>query len=387
MKARSLFFRIGLAAALFFAAASVLGAEKDTAYYQDAIGKSRYELKTALHNIIKDHTVVNYKGLWDAFKSTDVRADGKVWDMYSDCEFTFVSDQCGNYKNECDCYNREHSFPKSWFDDASPMYSDLFHLYPTDGKVNGMRSNYPFGEVSNPTYTSHNGSKLGNNSTSGYSDKVFEPVDEYKGDFARSYFYMATRYEDKIAKWSACPICDGNNKASFKKWTVELLLKWHRQDPVSEKEIARNDAVYKQQNNRNPFIDFPELVEKIWGDDNTAFELGKPYTPDDPDDPDDPDNPDDPDDPIQPNDSVTVNESGAAVAFRIYPNPTGGLLTLDVEEDNYNVRVISASGVEMLNFKALNGKTQINLEGMAKGVYIVEIATAAGTSRAKVMLR
>ncbi|MDE6695063.1 MAG: endonuclease, partial [Bacteroidales bacterium] len=171
-------------------------------YYEAAYGKKGYSLKTALHGIIKGHTEISYNGLWEAYKKTDARADGKVWDMYSDCDFTFGTKQCGNYKNECDCYNREHSFPKSWFSDAKPMYSDLFHLYPTDGKVNGMRGNNPFGEVSNPSYVSNNGGKLGPNTTPGYAGTVFEPVDEYKGDFARSYFYMATCYEDKIAGWN-----------------------------------------------------------------------------------------------------------------------------------------------------------------------------------------
>ncbi len=264
---------------------SFLSASEPDGYYQDAYGKSGFALKTALHDIIKGHTSLSYDGLWGAYKQTDAR-NGKVWDMYSDCNFSFGGDQCSNYKSECDCYNREHSFPKSWFDDAKPMYTDLFHLYPTDGKVNGMRSNNPFGEVGNATYVSGNGSKLGNNTTSGYSGKVFEPVDEYKGDFARSYFYMATRYEDKIASWSSCPVCAGNNKASFKQWTIDLLLKWHRQDPVSQKEKDRNDAVYNYQHNRNPFIDYPQLVEKIWGDDKTVFDPDDPNPPVGPEDPD-----------------------------------------------------------------------------------------------------
>ena len=261
---------------------SLLRASAPDGYYQSAYGKSGFTLKSELSSIItKNHSVVSYSGLWEAFKSTDARSDGKVWDMYSNCEFTFGDDQCGNYHDECDCYNREHSFPKSWFNDATPMYSDLFHLYPTDGKVNGMRGNHPFGEVSSPTYTSKNGSKLGKNSTSGYSGTVFEPVDEYKGDFARSYFYMVTRYENQVGNWKSDMLESGNKTRAFKQWAVDLLLKWHRQDPVSDKEIKRNDAVYAKQHNRNPFIDYPELVEKIWGGDNTAFNPGSPG-PDDP---------------------------------------------------------------------------------------------------------
>ncbi len=240
-------------------------------YYESAYGKSGYELKTALFQIIGNPDVTSYDGLWSAFRQTDATPDGQVWDMYADCGFEFGSDQCGNYKDECDCYNREHSFPKSWFDDASPMYSDLFHLYPTDGKVNGMRGNHPFGEVDNPDWESASGCKRGPNSTPGYSGTVFEPLDEYKGDFARTYFYMATCYQNRIANWSACPICNGTSDQAFDDWVVDLLLEWHEQDPVSAKETERNDAVYYEQGNRNPFIDHPELVGKIWGDDPVPF--------------------------------------------------------------------------------------------------------------------
>ena len=265
----------GFAALLSSLALPAMADEPD-GYYEQAYGKSGYALKTALHQIIRDHASLSYDALWDAFRTTDVREDGYVWDMYSDCDFRFGSNQCGNYKQEGDCYNREHSFPKSWFDDARPMYTDLFHLYPTDGYVNGRRSNNPFGEVDEPTYTSQAGCRLGPNATPGYSGTVFEPLDEYKGDFARTYFYMATCYEDRIAGWGSCPICNGTDDQSFDDWAVDLLLKWNEQDPVSDKERARNDAVYVYQENRNPFIDYPELVEKIWGEDNTPFDPEAP---------------------------------------------------------------------------------------------------------------
>ena len=245
-------------------------------YYSTATG-SGATLKTQLYSIISGHTVKTYDYLWTAFQTTDVKSNGKVWDMYSDIpngtppyEFTFISEQCGTYSVEGDCYNREHSFPKSWFNDATPMYSDLFHLYPTDGKVNGLRSNYPFGEVSSPTSTSENGSKLGNCSYPGYTGVVFEPIDEYKGDFARSYFYMATRYENVIAGWyanstEADAVLQNNAFPVFENWFLDMLGEWHVADPVSQKEIDRNDAVYAIQGNRNPFIDYPEYVYIIWG--------------------------------------------------------------------------------------------------------------------------
>jgi len=247
-------------------------------YYDDASGLSGEQLKTALYNIIKDHNTQSYGSIWTHFQTTDDKSNGKVWDMYSDVpggtppyEYTFGSDQCGNYTQEGDCYNREHSFPKSWFNDASPMVTDLFHIVPTDGYVNGQRSSWPFGETSNAQWTSMNGSKRGSNSTSGYSGTIFEPIDEYKGDFARIYFYMATRYENIISSWednssSADAALDGTTFPVFEEWYLNLLLDWHNNDPLSQKEIDRNNAIYDIQNNRNPFVDHEEWVNLIWSD-------------------------------------------------------------------------------------------------------------------------
>jgi endonuclease I len=247
-----------------------LYAQPPADYYNAASGLSGAALKTALYNIISNHTVISYSDLWTAYQTTDVRQDGKVWDMYSNCNFTFVSNQCGNYVLECDCYNREHSLPQSWFNEQSPMVSDIFHVVPTDGKVNGYRSNFPFGEVANPTVTTGNGSKLGPCSFPGYTGTVFEPIDEYKGDFARIYFYMATRYENVISGWcsnstEADVVLQGNSFPVFEDWFLNLLAEWHENDPVSQKETDRNNAVYGIQHNRNPFVDNPGYVYEIWG--------------------------------------------------------------------------------------------------------------------------
>lgn len=255
-------FSLGTLLCVFFQ----LWAQAPAGYYKSATGSKGAGLKTALFQIIKDPSVTSYDGLWTAFTRTDVRKDGKVWDMYSaTTNFTFKNDKCGNYSGEGSCYNREHSFPKSWFSDAKPMYSDLFHLYPTDGKVNGMRSNYPFGETNGEDYKSNEGfSKRGRSITPGYSGIVFEPADEYKGDFARSYFYMATCYEDRIAGWN-CDMLAHNKYPAYAKWAIDMLLRWAAEDPVSPKEVARNNEVYKVQNNRNPYIDFPGLEQYVWG--------------------------------------------------------------------------------------------------------------------------
>lgn len=249
-------------------------AQAPAGYYDSAKGLNKKNLLIALKNIVGPHTTVSYDGLWEVYKSSDVRVDpgdGKtyVWDMYSTAKFVPGQKQCGNYSKIGDCYNREHSFPKSWFSKAKPMYSDAYHLYPTDGKVNGQRSNYPFGECANGTYLPPNGNakalgKLGTSTFPGYNDKVFEPDDEYKGDFARSYFYMAAAYQDRISSWSS-PMLARNDYPCYSSWAIELLLKWHRQDPVSQKEIDRNNAVALHQKNRNPFIDNPEMAEYIWG--------------------------------------------------------------------------------------------------------------------------
>ena len=249
-----------------------------TGYYNDANGKTGQALLEALHDIIDNHNDHGYNALKDGYRSTDKKPNGNVWDIYSDVpggtppyEFQF-GNTCGTYQSEGDCYNREHTFPQSWFDKSSPMRNDIIHVLPTDGKVNGMRSNYPYGEVSNPSKTSLNGSKLGPNTTSGYSGTVFEPIDEYKGDLARIYFYMAARYNDKIAGWqhngTADNVLAGNSYPVYDEWQLELLLRWHKQDPVSQKEINRNDACEDYQNNRNPFVDHPEWVCQVWGGDD-----------------------------------------------------------------------------------------------------------------------
>lgn len=250
-------------------------AEEPDGYYNKALYKSRYELKESLYLIIKTHKQREYSDLWDDYGETDTDQDGYIIDMYNDCNFVFKDNQCGsgssgNAQNQCVCYNREHSVPKSWFNNQYPMYTDLFHLYPVSGYINSRRSNYPFGEVGDVTFTSTSGSKLGKSDFPGYTGTVFEPVDEYKGDFARTYFYMATCYHNNVSTWNSDMFAK-NNLDVFTDWAKELLLKWHRQDPVSEKETKRNDAVYGIQGNRNPYIDHPELVEKIWGEDTEPF--------------------------------------------------------------------------------------------------------------------
>ena len=240
-------------------------------YYNAADNKKSTALISAVHGCIDGHTTLSYSSLENYYDDTDLTADGYIWDMYSTCKFT-INDDGGSQSRICDVWNKEHSIPQSWFGEASPMKSDLFHVYPTDARVNNFRGNMPYGETSNRSYIDGNSKALGyigSSNFSGYSGKVFEPVDEYKGDFARTYFYMVARYLDKNFNKSE------NGKVVFTysggttgltTYATNLFLKWHRQDPVSKREIDRNNAVYKHQKNRNPFIDYPYLAEYIWGE-------------------------------------------------------------------------------------------------------------------------
>jgi len=327
----------------------VTKAQPPANYYNTAAGKTGATLKTALYNIIKGHTSISYDALYNAYKTTDKKADGTVWDMYSNCTYYIGSKQCGNYSSECDCFNREHSIPQSWFGSASPMVSDIFHIYPTDGKVNGMRSNYPFGEVAKPTYTSGNGCKLGPCSAPGYTGTVFEPLDEYKGDFARTYFYMATRYENVISTWhsasnTAEAVFQANTFPVYENWVVNMFLRWNTADPVSQKEIDRNNAAYAIQKNRNPFIDHPEYANSIWGT------------------------------------NVGISDIPAQVALQVYPNPVSDACTItlppDYNQQNNGFVVYSSTGIPVFAPLTISGdKATMNMENLPSGFYLLRLAT------------
>ena len=239
-------------------------------YYDNANGLAGAKLKTALHEIIEVGTRVSYgSGTWTAFEKTDKTDDGYVWDMYSYEKRTFPGG--GSAPSGM---NIEHSVAKSWWGGSNNnAYKDLYHLNPSDSKANSARSNYPLGVATNGNVT---GSlKIGSNTFGNqYSGNCFEPLDEYKGDFARAYMYMFTCYEDlSWTSTNAPTMITANEKyPMLRTWAAELLVKWSKEDPVSEKEIKRATEIYKIQNNRNPFIDYPELADYLWGD-----KKGLPY--------------------------------------------------------------------------------------------------------------
>jgi endonuclease I len=334
-------------------------------YYDPANGLTGTQLKLALHNIIKDHTVLSYSSLYTSFESTDAKPNGTVWDMYSDIPdgtpngnppyvYNFVSgDHCGNYSGEGDCYNREHSFPASWFNDASPMYTDLFHLLPTDGYVNNRRSNYPLGNVGSASWTSMNGSKLGTCSAPGYSGTVFEPIDAFKGDFARSYFYMSVRYYTEDSGWPGSPMVTGSQ---LNPWALAMLKIWNIQDPVSSKEINRNNAVYNDQHNRNPFIDHPEYVSAIYGG------------------------------------TTGISENTSYINVSVYPNPVGNFCHVDVagmeSKPNSKLLVYDITGREEIMETSNNGLDfDLNTSTLLPGIHILCVQDGNGKilSRARIV--
>ncbi len=346
-------------------------------YYIDAVGKKQYELKTALHKIIRGHTRITYTpGIWQAIEKTDLRADGTVWCIYTTCPFNYgvhpdflEGYQCGSTGmgfTECFCYSRVHSFPKSFWGGGTlatdTVYTDIFHVYPTSGRANSvMRSDWVYANVgtlipknNDPNPTS-NGSKFGYSSVSGYTGQAFEIADEYKGDIARTYFYIATRYQHLIPQWHATAngtkqnnarfILESNTTAVFQSWYIDMLLTWHRQDPVSQKEIDRNNAIYNDiQFNRNPFIDYPDLAEYIWG--NKQQEAWK---------------------------STTIINNARKSYFHIYPVISGILYFCDLdldEEVNYYIRDISGKIVQQGFFLP---PYQFDTSNLSQGLYLMYV--------------
>lgn len=268
---------------LFVLISFTLWAQIPAGYYNTATGTG-YTLKTQLRNIIASgHVDKGYDALYNAYKTTDTdlfyENDNSVLDMYSEnptgpdpYNYQHNVRLCGTYSSENQCYNREHIFPQGFFNSIAPMVSDAHHITPTDGYVNNRRSNYPFGKVNAASWTSQNGSKVGSSATAGYSGTVFEPINEFKGDIARMLLYFAVRYENEVLSggWDAhnsAPenTLDGTKTQFYEEWYIKLLLSWHVQDPVSAREISRNNAIYAYQGNRNPFIDNQDYALQIWG--------------------------------------------------------------------------------------------------------------------------
>lgn len=251
---------------ILFSAALTASAAIPAGYYNVLNGKKAADLKEAAKSLAAGHTVIKYgEDTWNAFELTDaIMVDGRLaWrDMYSN-EIVWVATGHGSL-------NIEHSVPKSWWGGTvNDAYQDLFHLNPSNPSANNRKSNWPLGEISSVSWT--NGlTTLGspNAFTGGGAKTVFEPADRYKGDFARAYFYVFTTYDaldwDEETAWMYMP--DDWAYPTLQEWAVKMLLDWAENDPVDSEELARNEAIYGLQGNRNPYIDIPSLARYVWGD-------------------------------------------------------------------------------------------------------------------------
>lgn len=336
-------------------------AQAPAGYYDDANGLEGASLKTALKTIIDAqddgngqpfHDTSNtYGDLWDLYEVSDVRSDGFVWEMYGDCDFVFgTAAEGGDQDNgtggnaECEKFNREHSFPRSWFgnDQNHPIFYDPFNVIPSDKKVNAERGNLAYGEVASANYTSGNGSKKGSSAISGPTGNVFEITDEFKGDIARSFFYLATRYQDDIGSWEANDsdgnsMLDGSSYQVFEQWALDMLYNWHANDAVSQKEIDRNNAIFNFQDNRNPFIDNPQYVDDIW------FPL------------------------------LSVNQTSIEETVNIHPNPVSkGQFFITTQLASVDLVIYDVLGNKIGAFKVENSQA-INVSSYKSGLYLLKI--------------
>ncbi len=339
-------------------------------YYSPAAGTTGQPLRTALCSIIRPHTALTYTpGLWNAYYTTDVKPDGKLWDVYSDVpggtpayEFTLGANQCGGNSPSAEggCYNREHIWPQSKYGSAAPMETDLFIVYPTDYLVNNRRGDYPYGQVTTATQTFTNGSKIGTNTYPGApAGSCFEPVDSFKGDLARTYFYISTCYKNDSAAFTTWEMA---TQANLTPWTIQMLLDWHHNDPVSKKEVDRNNAVYALQNNRNPFIDHPEYADCIWG----TGDCRALKTP-----------------------QITLLKNN----FSMYPNPTTITVTIKwashTSNEDVQIDIMDHTGRVVYTHcdRSGNADLLVHIANWSKGIYLVRVVTSAGVATQKLTVQ
>ncbi|WP_051521852.1 endonuclease [Mycoplasma leonicaptivi] len=249
-------------------------------YYQSLEGLSGIQLWKALNqiNISKRQYNSGYKALpnfyntSNAFKDTLYEKDNTILDIYSEVingsdPYTFKSYKTVGGGSEGDGMNREHIIPQSWFNKTEPIRSDATFVWPTDIKVNNIRGNFPHDDVVTITQQTKNKSKLGKNIN---SETVFEVTDDFKGDIARAYFYFVSAYNDK-------DIYNGKNNIftknfpNIKSHYLKSYLNWHKRDKIDNFDVKRNNETYKFNKIRNPFIDYPDILNNIFGKNPKPF--------------------------------------------------------------------------------------------------------------------
>ena len=280
---------LSLSIALFFAL-GMLAEAIPAGFYDGINGKKDADLKTALNLLVRGgeryeygsneyHTStkegqwqkgdLKWYGTWQAFPETDMHPDGIIWDMYSNATRYYP-----NKRGDSGCsLNIEHCLPKSWWgwnknddrDSSQVAYKDLFNLNPSDAQANSQKSNYAPGEITEADKFDNGSFRMTSAKKSPYGYICYAPEEQYRGDFARTYFYMVTAYEHLQWSETYAQYVSNESYLMLSETLIDVLLAWHRADPVSDKEICRADRISSIQHNRNPFIDYPELIEYIWG--------------------------------------------------------------------------------------------------------------------------
>lgn len=339
-------------------------------YYNTATG-SGYTLKTQLFNIISANTIDRgYSGLYTTYLTSDrdyyYENDGSLLDMYTEnptgpeCFFTYGTNQDDGSGGtaECEKYNREHIIPQSVFQSNAPMHADAHFVVPADKYVNAQRGNFPIGKVGTASNTYTNGSKRGNGLNSGYaagySGTVFEPIDEFKGDVARMYFYFITRYENQVAGWSYS-MFNGTSNQVLTNTFLNVLITWHLQDPVSQREKDRNDAIYARQNNRNPYIDNPNYVCQIFPSQCTA---------------------------------LTSESFLASDTIAIYPNPSNdGNFTIETKLSLNSYQIFNMNGQLITDetVENISNAQNFSINNLATGFYIIKLNAMEGSLYKKII--
>jgi endonuclease I len=350
-----------------FLVAALSFAQPPAGYYNIATGTG-YELKTQLHVIItNNYNDRGYSGLYTTYLTSDrdyyYENNGTLLDMYTEnpngaeCEFTYGINQDDGSSGtaECQKYNREHLVPQSVFGSQTPMYSDAHFVVPSDKYVNAQRDSFPFSRVNAASNTYTNGSKKGNNLNSGYSagysGTVFEPIDEFKGDIARMLLYFATRYEDQVAGWNYSMFNNTTNQV-FTSQAINVLLTWNNNDPISQRERDRNNAIYARQNNRNPFIDNPNYAMQIWGS------------------------------------LLNTNSFEALSKVIISPNPSNSgniIITTTALLDKISITTINGQLLQQIN-KPLLLDSKFEMSNLPKGFYFITLEANSQTSTKKVII-
>ena len=239
-------------------------------YYRKAEGLRGLRLKEALHDLIQPSHVLAYGGgtgkTWSGFWHTDQMDNLQVRDRYSNTIRYLNPDM-----SAVSGMNIEHIWANSWWGHVkNNAYCDLFNLFPADATANGRKSNHPIGAVDG-TVSYTNGVTTVGRSSSYRADSIitaWEPADQWKGDFARTYFYMATCYSHLSSLWTTAEgllTVDPDSPLLMRPWVYNLMLRWAEADPVDQTEQERCDAICRIQGNRNPFVDYPELCQYIWG--------------------------------------------------------------------------------------------------------------------------